>query len=213
MIFSRSVILSRPPVSSSFKMLTITSLSVSSKSISNITEKTQDDRIMELENVVRILDNRVQLLNETPKYIQNMCLRHPSISYHLYFINCNKLASEISWRHWHRNVTLAYDEIITILTLEMNHMDEFFLSFLYIFWMLTITLLSVSSKSISNITEQTQDDRIMELENAVISSRSVVLSRTPVSSSFKRYTWNIVLKGVKHQWWTSSTVASTLTTV
>jgi hypothetical protein len=28
-------------------------------------EKTQDDRIMELENVVRILDNRVQLLNET----------------------------------------------------------------------------------------------------------------------------------------------------
>jgi len=27
-------------------------------------------------------------------------------------------------------VTLAYDEIITILTLEMNHMDEFFLSFL-----------------------------------------------------------------------------------
>jgi hypothetical protein len=48
-----------------FWMLTITSLSVSSKSISNITEKTQDDRIMELENAVRILDNRVQLLNET----------------------------------------------------------------------------------------------------------------------------------------------------
>ena len=48
-----------------FWMLTITSLSVSSKSISNITEKTQDDRIMELENVVKILDNRVQLLNET----------------------------------------------------------------------------------------------------------------------------------------------------
>ena len=48
-----------------FWMLTITLLSVSSKSISNITEKTQDDRIMELENVVRILDNRVQLLNET----------------------------------------------------------------------------------------------------------------------------------------------------
>jgi hypothetical protein len=46
-------------------MLTIPLLSVSSKSISNITEKTQDDRIMELENVVRILDNRVQLLNET----------------------------------------------------------------------------------------------------------------------------------------------------
>ena len=46
-------------------MLIITVLSVSSKSISNITEKTQDDRIMELENVVRILDNRVQLLNET----------------------------------------------------------------------------------------------------------------------------------------------------
>ena len=48
-----------------FWMLTITLLSVSSKSISNITEKTQDDKIMELENVVRILDNRVQLLNET----------------------------------------------------------------------------------------------------------------------------------------------------
>jgi len=48
-----------------FWMLTITLLSVSSKSISNITEKTQDDRIMELENVVRILDPRVQLLNET----------------------------------------------------------------------------------------------------------------------------------------------------
>jgi hypothetical protein len=48
-----------------FWMLTIPLLSVSSKSISNITEKTQDDRIMELENVVRILDIRVQLLNET----------------------------------------------------------------------------------------------------------------------------------------------------
>ena len=48
-----------------FWMLTITLLSVSTKSISNITEKTQDDRIMELENAVRILDNRVQLLNET----------------------------------------------------------------------------------------------------------------------------------------------------
>jgi hypothetical protein len=48
-----------------FWMLTIPLLSVSSKSISNITEKTQDDRIMELENAVRILDNRVQLLNET----------------------------------------------------------------------------------------------------------------------------------------------------
>jgi hypothetical protein len=48
-----------------FCMLTITLLSVSSKSISNITEKTQDDRIMELENVVRRLDNRIQLLNET----------------------------------------------------------------------------------------------------------------------------------------------------
>jgi hypothetical protein len=46
-------------------MLIITLLSVSSKSISNITEKTQDDRIMELENAVRILDNKVQLLNET----------------------------------------------------------------------------------------------------------------------------------------------------
>ena len=48
-----------------FWMLTIMLLSVSSKSISNITEQTQDDRIMELENVVKILDNRVQLLNET----------------------------------------------------------------------------------------------------------------------------------------------------
>ena len=48
-----------------FWILTITLLSVSSKSISNITEKTQDDRIMELENAVRILDTRVQLLNET----------------------------------------------------------------------------------------------------------------------------------------------------
>jgi hypothetical protein len=48
-----------------FWMLTIPLLPVSSKSISNITEKTQDDRIMELENAVRILDNRVQLLNET----------------------------------------------------------------------------------------------------------------------------------------------------
>ena len=48
-----------------FWMLIITLLSVSSKSIFNITEKTQDDRIMELENAVRILDNRVQLLNET----------------------------------------------------------------------------------------------------------------------------------------------------
>ena len=48
-----------------FWMLIITLLSVSSKSISNITEKTQDDRIMELEKAVRILDNRVQLLNET----------------------------------------------------------------------------------------------------------------------------------------------------
>jgi hypothetical protein len=48
-----------------FWILTIPLLSVSSKSISNITEKTQDDRIMELENAVRILDNKVQLLNET----------------------------------------------------------------------------------------------------------------------------------------------------
>jgi len=48
-----------------FWILTIPLLSVSSKSISNNTEKTQDDRIMELENAVRILDNRVQLLNET----------------------------------------------------------------------------------------------------------------------------------------------------
>lgn len=40
-------------------------MSVSSKSISNITDKTRDDRIMELENAVKILDNRVQLLNET----------------------------------------------------------------------------------------------------------------------------------------------------
>jgi len=48
-----------------FWILTIPLLSVSSKSISNITEKTQDDRIMELENAVRILDTRVQLLNET----------------------------------------------------------------------------------------------------------------------------------------------------
>jgi hypothetical protein len=48
-----------------FWMLIITLLSVSSKSISNITEKTQDDRIMELENAVRIRDNKVQLLNET----------------------------------------------------------------------------------------------------------------------------------------------------
>jgi hypothetical protein len=48
-----------------FWMLTITLLSVSTKSISNITEKTQDDRIMELENAVRIRDNKVQLLNET----------------------------------------------------------------------------------------------------------------------------------------------------
>jgi hypothetical protein len=48
-----------------FWMLTIPLLSVSTKSISNITEKTQDDRIMELENTVRILDTRVQLLNET----------------------------------------------------------------------------------------------------------------------------------------------------
>ena len=47
-----------------FWILTIPLPSVSSKSISNITEKTQDDRIMELENVVKILDNRVQLLNE-----------------------------------------------------------------------------------------------------------------------------------------------------
>ena len=46
-------------------MLTITLLSLNSKSISNTTEKTQDNRIMELENAVRILDNRVQLLNET----------------------------------------------------------------------------------------------------------------------------------------------------
>ena len=48
-----------------FWMWIITLLSVSSKSISNITEKTQDDRIMELENAVRILNNRAQLLNET----------------------------------------------------------------------------------------------------------------------------------------------------
>ena len=46
-----------------FWMLTITLLSVSFESISNITEKTQDDRIVELDNAVRILDNRVQLLN------------------------------------------------------------------------------------------------------------------------------------------------------
>ena len=48
-----------------FWILTFPLLSASSKSISNITEKTQDDRIMELENAVRILDNRIQLLNET----------------------------------------------------------------------------------------------------------------------------------------------------
>ena len=64
-----------------------------------------------------------------PNYIHNLCLRHPSISYHLYFINCNNLASAISWRDWHTNVILEYDGIVTILTLEMNHMDEFFLSF------------------------------------------------------------------------------------
>ena len=46
-------------------MMTIALLSVSSKSISNITEKTHDDRIMEVEDVVKMLDNRVQLLNET----------------------------------------------------------------------------------------------------------------------------------------------------
>ena len=50
-----------------FWILTIPLLSVSSKYISNITEKTQDDRIMELENAVRILDTRIQLLNETNK--------------------------------------------------------------------------------------------------------------------------------------------------
>ena len=48
-----------------FWILTVPLLSVSSKSISNITEQTQDDRIMELENTVRILDTRIQLLNET----------------------------------------------------------------------------------------------------------------------------------------------------
>jgi len=48
-----------------FWILTIPLLSVSSKSISNITDKTQDDRIMELDNAVRILDTRIQLLNET----------------------------------------------------------------------------------------------------------------------------------------------------
>ena len=57
--------MSKPQTAYIFWILTITLLSVSSKSISNITEKTQDDRIMELENAVRILDNRVQLLNET----------------------------------------------------------------------------------------------------------------------------------------------------
>jgi hypothetical protein len=39
-----------------------------------------------------------------PKCIHNVCLKHPSMSYPLYFINCNKLASEISRRDWHRNV-------------------------------------------------------------------------------------------------------------
>jgi hypothetical protein len=70
-----------------------------------------------------------------------VCLRHPSISYHLYFINCNTLASEISWRDWHRNVTLAYDEIITILTLEINHMDKFFLSFFFFVFLLAFHFL------------------------------------------------------------------------
>ena len=57
--------MSKTHISYIFWMLTIPLLSVSSKSISNITEKTRDDGIMELENAVRILDNRVQLLNET----------------------------------------------------------------------------------------------------------------------------------------------------
>jgi hypothetical protein len=41
------------------------------------------------------------------------------------------------WDDWHINVILAYDEIVTILTLEINHMDQFFLSFcllMFLFW-------------------------------------------------------------------------------
>ena len=65
-----------------------------------------------------------------------MCLRHPSISYHLYFIYCNKIASKIFRRGCHRNLILAYfEELVTILILEMNHMDEFFLFIFLLFFL------------------------------------------------------------------------------
>ena len=60
--------------------------------------------------------------------IYKMCVL--DISYPLYFINCNKLDSEIFPRGCHRNLILAYfEELVTILTLEMNHMDEFVFRF------------------------------------------------------------------------------------
>jgi hypothetical protein len=77
----------------------------------------------------------------------------------------------------------------------------------YTFWMLTITSLSVSSKSRSydsfayvmrGFQHMTFCSRysITQYNLSKIFSRSVVLSRTPVSSSFKRYTWNIVLQSI-----------------
>jgi hypothetical protein len=51
------------------------------------------------------------------------------------FINCNKITSEIFRRGCHRNLILAYfEEVFTILILEMNHMDEFVLSSFFLFW-------------------------------------------------------------------------------
>ena len=65
--------------------------------------------------------------------IYKMCVL--DISYPLYFINCNKLDSEIFPRGCHRNLILAYfEELVTILILEMNHMDEFFLFIFFIFF-------------------------------------------------------------------------------
>jgi hypothetical protein len=71
-----------------------------------------------------------------PKCIHNVCLKHPSMSYPLYFINCNKLDSEISRRDWHRNVIfgICWDSHDFDFRNEpYGRVFSFFLSFFFVF--------------------------------------------------------------------------------
>ena len=64
-----------------------------------------------------------------PKCIHNVCFKHPSMSYPLYFINCNKLASEISRRDWHRNVIFSICWDFDFRNEPYGRVFSFFLSF------------------------------------------------------------------------------------